>query len=473
MPVEQHYHQQRGYTAADWVGAQGDPVLAVREVGYVTDTGEYVIGDGTTAFSGLTKHGLGGGGGSGAPVFAKAYATAATSIPHATFVEIDWVGAETDDYNFVDLGGANPERVTIPEGQEGWYEVGGVVSWAGNSTGRRIMQFHKNGATGLATYEEYPTAGSNSDTVSGTYFTYFNAGDYISMRVFQDSGSALALKTTDFDTSTGTDISAAIWLRKIDVTGGTASPEGFRATLSADQTGVLASTWTKVAFDTESLDQGNDFNTTTSTWTVPATGWYIVQGQIGFASVIDAERTIVSVRVNGAEAFRIMDVEHGHGGDPTIGGSRIHYFTSGDEVTLYGWREQAGNFNSNQLSTYFSAVPVSTTDAAALTEYADTVNALGNVTGTVIPNPSGGMWVTATLTGNTTFDLSNMTQGQTLTFDLTQDATGGFTVAFTQTVQWPGGTAFAHTGTANSRDRIVIDYNGSVYTGAVVGKGYA
>lgn len=106
-------------------------------------------------------------------------------------------------------------------------------------------------------------------------------------------------------------------------------------------------------------------------------------------------------------------------------------------------------------------------------EYADTVNALGNVTGTVTPDPANGMWVTATLTGNVTLDLTNMTAGQTLTIDLAQDGTGSRTVAFTQTLEWPGGTAFAHTGTASSRDRIVVDYDGTTYTGHTVGQDYA
>lgn len=108
-----------------------------------------------------------------------------------------------------------------------------------------------------------------------------------------------------------------------------------------------------------------------------------------------------------------------------------------------------------------------------LTEYADTVNALGNSTGTVAPDPANGMWVTMTLTGNVTIDLTNMTAGQTLVFDIEQDGSGSHTVGFTQTVEWAGGTAFTHTGTASSRDRIVVDYDGTTYTGNVVGQAYA
>lgn len=55
--VEQHKHRQRGYTEADWLGIQGDPILGLREVAWVLDTGEHVIGDGVTAFSGLDRHG--------------------------------------------------------------------------------------------------------------------------------------------------------------------------------------------------------------------------------------------------------------------------------------------------------------------------------------------------------------------------------------------------------------------------------
>lgn len=54
--VDQHRHRQRGYTEAEWLGIEGDPVIGLREVAWVLDTGEYVIGNGTDNFSQLDRH---------------------------------------------------------------------------------------------------------------------------------------------------------------------------------------------------------------------------------------------------------------------------------------------------------------------------------------------------------------------------------------------------------------------------------
>lgn len=55
--------QQTRGTAAAW--ATADPVLEAGQLGVITDTGEIVVGDGVTAFTGLTPIGSGGGGGGG------------------------------------------------------------------------------------------------------------------------------------------------------------------------------------------------------------------------------------------------------------------------------------------------------------------------------------------------------------------------------------------------------------------------
>lgn len=52
-----HRHTEKGYTEAEWLGAQGDPVLLERELAFITDTGEHVLGDGVTPLSNLTRYG--------------------------------------------------------------------------------------------------------------------------------------------------------------------------------------------------------------------------------------------------------------------------------------------------------------------------------------------------------------------------------------------------------------------------------
>jgi hypothetical protein len=58
--------QQTRGTAAAWASA--DPILEEGQLGVITDTGELVVGDGVTAFTGLTPIGAGGGGGGGGGV---------------------------------------------------------------------------------------------------------------------------------------------------------------------------------------------------------------------------------------------------------------------------------------------------------------------------------------------------------------------------------------------------------------------
>jgi hypothetical protein len=48
--------QLRRGTAAEWTSA--NPTLMVGELGYETDTGLYKVGDGSTAWSGLSYNGL-------------------------------------------------------------------------------------------------------------------------------------------------------------------------------------------------------------------------------------------------------------------------------------------------------------------------------------------------------------------------------------------------------------------------------
>jgi hypothetical protein len=55
--------QVRRGTESEWTTA--NPTLAAGEIGFISDTNEIVIGDGSTAFTGLTPIGGGGGGGSG------------------------------------------------------------------------------------------------------------------------------------------------------------------------------------------------------------------------------------------------------------------------------------------------------------------------------------------------------------------------------------------------------------------------
>ena len=63
------------------------------------------------------------------------------------------------------------------------------------------------------------------------------------------------------------------------------NPYKFRAYCSENQSIATASTWQDVEFDRETYDTNSDFNTTTYSYTVPVTGYYQVNYQIGLGDV--------------------------------------------------------------------------------------------------------------------------------------------------------------------------------------------
>jgi len=66
---------------------------------------------------------------------------------------------------------------------------------------------------------------------------------------------------------------------------------------------------------------------------------------------------------------------------------------------------------------------------------------------------------------NETFTFTAPTNPCTLMLTLIQDGTGSRTVTWPATVKWPGGTAPTLTTTANARDKVALDWDGTQYDG--------
>jgi hypothetical protein len=97
------------------------------------------------------------------------------------------------------------------------------------------------------------------------------------------------------------------------------------------------------------------------------------------------------------------------------------------------------------------------------------VFAFGNATGTITPDINNGSIQTMTLTGNITFNtVNNIASGDSATFVLIQDGTGGRTL--TSNMRFAGGTKTLSTA-ANSQDIISLFYDGSTYYASLT-KGY-
>lgn len=123
------------------------------------------------------------------PMF-RQHLSIAQSIPNAVYTQIacDFVEYDSD----TGLSGTTPYPYTVPVGQGGRWQLGGMISWAGNATGIRIAAIYKNGAqiTGAnAAAMAGPAANVTNVVVSAT--VNLIAGDVIGLYGYQSSGGSL------------------------------------------------------------------------------------------------------------------------------------------------------------------------------------------------------------------------------------------------------------------------------------------
>lgn len=123
------------------------------------------------------------------PPICEVIQTVAQSIPNAgTALLWDTEIVDTDGMHSTTT---NTSRVTIQT--PGRYLLGGAVCFTANATGRRGSWWSVNGVAlsgGEAIYAS-PSAG-NPTTSARMRAIYLNAGDYLELFAFQDSGGALA-----------------------------------------------------------------------------------------------------------------------------------------------------------------------------------------------------------------------------------------------------------------------------------------
>jgi len=116
--------------------------------------------------------------------------TTAQSIPNATETEVTFAGTENFDTNGFHDPTTNTARLTVPAGYAGYYKIYGNAQFTPAATGRRGFGLKINGTTSLVVTEGSPDASNYvAWSVSTTY--YLNVGDYVSIFLYQDRGSAL------------------------------------------------------------------------------------------------------------------------------------------------------------------------------------------------------------------------------------------------------------------------------------------
>jgi hypothetical protein len=134
------------------------------------------------------------------------------------------------------------------------------------------------------------------------------------------------------------------------------NPYQFAAYPSADQT-TVATTFTKLNFNTEEYDTNNNYNTSTYGYTIPVTGYY----QFSLQAILLAQAGLVfllSLSKNGTgEWLRMAEIPNTTG-NITIGGSHTVKLTAGEIIYPLYYSGSAGKTilatgQYNRFSAYF------------------------------------------------------------------------------------------------------------------------
>jgi len=113
----------------------------------------------------------------------------AQTIPTSTQTAIVFDTVDSDGWNCWDLS-PNPTRLTVPV--TGRYFITANVSYEAASAGHRAINILKNGTTELARSDFSPVSNSiDTHTTVNTHAVTLTKGDYVELRVWQNSGSDL------------------------------------------------------------------------------------------------------------------------------------------------------------------------------------------------------------------------------------------------------------------------------------------
>ena len=129
---------------------------------------------------------------------AKAYLGANASLANNVVTTMSWSFVAMDSSGY--WSAAAPTRLTVPKGRGGVYLVVANGTFAAGAEADRLVRIVKNTAT-LVAEARLVEAGSTI-SVTATQLVQLNAGDYVEMQMYQNSGVAInALGANDYYTS--------------------------------------------------------------------------------------------------------------------------------------------------------------------------------------------------------------------------------------------------------------------------------
>ncbi|NOR84755.1 hypothetical protein GQ473_01425, partial [archaeon] len=203
--------------------------------------------------------------------------------------------------------------------------------------------FHVNGVSiGLFNYGANDTD-AEALSVAGSRNVNLNAGDYVEVFAFQDSGG-----TEDIRGLIHTSFSGHL-IRAI-----TKAEFSFHMYLSADQSLTTPGAWQKINLNAKRFDYGNNVDTTTNNRIdIPEDGRYIFNFSVGFKNLLTTTSNYTtSLRVNGSN---VSNGNRSAGLASTTlnnvsNGSVILDLVKGDYVELYAFQDESSSETARGLS---------------------------------------------------------------------------------------------------------------------------
>lgn len=110
------------------------------------------------------------------------------SVPNGAFTAVTFDVEDADTANGHD-NTTNPSRYTAQ--YPGRYQLSGGPGFAANAAGRRLAEFAVNGTALNGSAAGIPGNAAIIALTARTIDVYLNVGDYVELRVYQDTGGAL------------------------------------------------------------------------------------------------------------------------------------------------------------------------------------------------------------------------------------------------------------------------------------------
>ena len=121
---------------------------------------------------------------------------ASSFFASGTDTSVSWESEVRDDGGLWSAG--SPTLFTLPV--DGWWSVGGQIHYSGNASGSGHFRFattiqRVSGPVNLARSQAFHTLSGEEYMQQVHTRHYFNAGDQVRLRGYQDTGSAMSLLT--------------------------------------------------------------------------------------------------------------------------------------------------------------------------------------------------------------------------------------------------------------------------------------